>query len=135
MSLLTTAATLATAEVRTAFRSGVQRYAIYGVAGLSALGAVIYLLAALHRVIAAEHGPLAADLWLAGGLLVLALLLMAVARYVAYRQRRRATVATAVAAAPLALGLLLRKPKVGITAAVAALVIGSLLGRSLGREP
>jgi hypothetical protein len=77
---------------------------------------------------------LAADLWLAGGLLVLSLLLVAVARYTAYRQHRRATIARAVAAAPLALGLLLRKPKVGIAAALAALIVGGLLGRSIGRD-
>lgn len=134
MSLLTTAATLATAEVRTAFRSNIQRCAIYGLAGLSTLGAVIYGLVAIHRLIAAEHGSLAADLWLAGGLLVLALLLVAIARYAAYRQRRRATITKAIAAAPLALGLLMRKPKIGIAAAVAALIVGSLLGRSLGRD-
>jgi hypothetical protein len=134
MSLLTSAATLATAELRTAFRSNLQRCAIYGLAALSTLGAVIYGLVALHRVIAAERGPLAADLWLAGGLLVLALLLVAIARYAAYRQRRRAKLAKAVAAAPLALGLLMRKPRIGIATAVAALIVGNLLGRSLSRD-
>lgn len=134
MSLLTTAATLATAEVRTAFRANMQRCAIYGGATLSTLGAVIYGLIALHRLIAAEHGMLAADLWLAGGLLVLAVLLVALARYIAYRQHRRARIAKAVAAAPVALGLLMRKPKIGIAAAIAALLVGSLLGRSLGRD-
>jgi uncharacterized membrane protein len=129
MSLLTTAASLVTAEVRMAFRSNIQRCVVYGLAGLSTLGAVIYGLSALHRCIAWREGPLAADLWMAGGLLVLALLCVAAARYSAYRQRRRVTLVKAATAAPLALGLLLRQPKLGVAAVVAALVVGNLLGR------
>ena len=130
MSLMTTVTAIAATELRAALRHNLRLAAVYGVAGLGVLGAIGFGLSALHRVIAMSQGSLNADLIIGGALLVIAAILIGVAKYMSYRARRRAAMTRALAAAPLAASLLLKKPKFALAAVVAAVVVGGLAGRS-----
>jgi MFS family permease len=112
---------------------------VYGLMGLSALllfCAFGYALSALHTVLALRYGTAEASLFVAGGLLVAAVLAFAIALYVKNRRRpARPLAATAMAAAPLAAtligsGLTSRKGwRVALVGGV--VVLGALLGRQV----
>lgn len=130
MSLITSLTALAASELRAALRNNLRLVAVYGAAGLAVLAAIGFALAALHRVLEQSYGPLWADLIIAGGLLVVAALLIGLAQYLAHRARRRANLARAAAVAPIAASLLLKKPRLSLAAIAAALIVGGLAGRS-----
>jgi hypothetical protein len=121
-------------EISGAVRRNVIVYALFGLAALLVLCAGGYALSALHTVLALRYGMAEASLFIAGGLLVAALLAGGLALYVKNRRRpARPLAATALVAAPLAAKLLgsgMGSRKVWRVALVGGVVVlGALLGR------
>jgi hypothetical protein len=88
-------------EVSGAVRRNVIVYGLYGFGALLVLCAGGYALNALHTVLLASYGAVAASLWIAGGLLLAGLISFGIALYVKSRPRpARPLAATALVAAP-----------------------------------
>ncbi|HEY5797887.1 MAG TPA: hypothetical protein VIU82_23010 [Bosea sp. (in: a-proteobacteria)] len=121
-------------EISGAVRRNVVVYALFGLATLLVLCAGGYALSALHTVLALRYGAAEASLFIAGGLLVAALLAFGTGLYVKNRRRpARPLAATALVAAPIAAklvgaGLGSRKGW-KIAALGGVVVLGALLGR------
>lgn len=122
-------------------RAAVRREAI--AAAFFAVGAIVATLAVIFAALAAREWLafsvgltfLEADLAVAGGFVVIAVILVAIGLH----QRRRRTrpsplAASAILAAPIAAGALGRRLSVGTLIAVAAVVAGAYLGRQVGRR-
>ena len=131
MSLLTTIAGLAGTELRASLRHNLRKSVIWGSAGLAGLAGIGFCLSAVHRAVAFSKGEIWADLIVAAILFFAAAVLLGIGEYLAYRERRRLALTRTLAAAPLAASLLLRKPGMGLAAAAAAILAGTLLGRNL----
>lgn len=121
-------------EVSGAVRRNVIVYALFGLATLLLLCAGGYALSALHTVLALRYGTAEASLFIAGGLLVAALLAFGLGLYFKNRRRpARPLAATALVAAPLAAklvgaGLGSRKGW-RVVALGGVVLLGALLGR------
>jgi hypothetical protein len=122
---------LVTREVGGVVRRNVTVLVLYLLAGLLAAGAVGYGLDALHTVLTQHYGAVAASLSIAGGLIVVSLLMLGIAAYVKSRPRPGRRLAAAVAAAPIAASLV-GKRKLGWRAGLVGGVV--LLGLILGRQ-
>ena len=117
-------------EVSGAVRRNVIVYGLYGFGALLMLCAGGYALNALHTVLLARYGTVAASLWIAGGLLLAGLISFGVAAYVKNRRRpARPLAATAMVAAPVAAKLLGSKLTWRAAALGGVVVLGALLGR------
>ncbi|CAN5171409.1 hypothetical protein BH10PSE8_BH10PSE8_12150 [soil metagenome] len=121
-------------EISGAVRRNVTVYALFGVSVLLVLCAGGYALSALHTVLALRYGMAEASLFIAGGLLLAALIALGLGLYVKNRRRpARPLAATALVAAPLAAKLIgsgLGSRKGWRWAAVGGVVVlGALLGR------
>ena len=117
-------------EVSGAVRRNVIVYGLYGIGALLMLCAGGYALNALHTVLLARYGTVAASLWIAGGLLLAGLISFGVAAYVKNRRRpARPLAATAMVAAPVAAKLLGSKLTWRAAALGGVVVLGALLGR------
>lgn len=118
-------------EVSGVVRRNLIVYGLYGFSALLVLCAGGYALGALHIVLAARYGAVAASLWIAGGLLLAGIVSALVGAYLKSRPRQsRPPVAqTALFAAPIAAKMLGSRMgwKGGLIAGVA--VLGLLLGR------
>lgn len=122
---------LIASEIAGVVRRNVVIYGLLALAALLVLCACGYALHALHVVLALHYGPVAASLWIAGGLLVVALAALCAALIVKGRKRPPRPVATAAfAAAPVAVQLL------GSRTGWRALLLGGvvLAGVVLGRQ-
>lgn len=122
---------LVTREIGGVVRRNVTVIVLYLLAGLLAAGAIGYALDALHTVLTLHYGAVAASLWIAGGLLVAALLVLGIAFYVKNRRRPDRRLAAAVAAAPIAASLVGNRKLGWRTGLVGGVV---LLGLILGRQ-
>lgn len=123
---------LIASEIAGVVRRNVVIYGLLAFAALLVLCACGYALHALHVVLALHYGPVAASLWIAGGLLVAALAALCAALVVKGRRRPPRPVATAAfAAAPVAVQLL--GSRVGWRAVLLGGVVlaGVVLGRQL----
>ncbi len=118
-------------EVSGAVKRNVIIYGLYGFSALLVLCAAGYALNALHTVLTLRYDPITASLWIAGGLLLAALLSLGVATHVKNRRRPpRPLATTALAAAPIA-AKLLGSSRIGWRTAVvgSVVILGALIGR------
>ncbi len=119
-------------EVSGTVRRNLVVYGLYGFAALLLFCAGGYALHALHIFLEQRHGAIAASLWIAGGLLVAALVAFIAAVIVKSRRKPPRPVAmAAVAAAPLAAKLLGSRRGWRVAAAGAVVVLGAILGRQI----
>lgn len=121
-------------EISGAVRRNLIVYGLMGLAALLFLCAGGYALSALHTVLALRYGTAEASLFVAGGLLLAALIAFGGALYVKNRRRpARPMAATALVAAPLVAKLVgsgMKSSKGWRVALVSGVVvIGALLGR------
>jgi hypothetical protein len=117
-------------EVSGAVRRNVIVYGLYGFGALLVLCAGGYALNALHTVLLASYGAVAASLWIAGGLLLAGLISFGIAVYVKSRPRpARPLATTALVAAPIAAKLLGSKLSWRTAALGGVVVLGAILGR------
>lgn len=117
-------------EVSGAVRRNVIVFGLYGFGALLVLCAGGYALNALHTVLLASYGAVAASLWIAGGLLLAGLISVGVASYVRSRPRpSRPLAQTAFVAAPVAAKLLGSKLSWRTAALGGVVVLGAILGR------
>lgn len=117
-------------EVSGAVRRNVIIYGLYGLAVLLMLCAGGYALHALHTVLAISQGPVAASLWIAGGLFLAGLISFAIGLSVKSRPRPSPPLATtAFVAAPLAAKLMGSKMGWRALALGGVVVLGTVLGR------
>ena len=122
-------------EVSGAVRRNVVVYGLFGLAALLLFCAGGYALHALHTLLGQHYGPIAASLWIAGGLFAVAVLAFCIALIVKSRRRPprpAATAATAaLAAAPLAAKLLGSRLGWRVAVAGGIVVLGAILGRQI----
>ncbi len=119
-------------EVSGAVRRNVVVYGLFGFALLLTLGAVGYGLSALHTVLAISYGPVAASLWIAGGLLLAGIFVLLLALYIKGRPRpSRPLAETALIAAPIAARLVGSRMSWKTGATIGIAVLGLVLGRQL----
>lgn len=125
---------LLTSEVGGAVRRNATVYGLYLVGALLVVCAIGYGLNALHTVLTMLHGPVAASLWIAGGLLAAAALAFGIGLYVKSRRRPSRRLEAAMAAAPVA-ATLLGSGKIGWKAGLVGgvVLLGLLLGRQLAQ--
>ncbi|KPF70679.1 hypothetical protein IP69_09110 [Bosea sp. AAP35] len=123
-----------TSEISGAVRRNLTIYGLMGFAGLLVVCAGGYALSALHTMLSFRYGMVEASLFVAGGLLVTALLALGGAMYLKNRPRPgRPMAATALVAAPFAAKLLgsgmRSRSKWRIAMVGGVVVLGALLGR------
>ncbi|KRE11319.1 hypothetical protein ASE63_20400 [Bosea sp. Root381] len=121
-------------EISGAVRRNVTVYVLMGFAALLMFCAAGYALNALHSHLALQHGTVAASLYIAGGLLLVALVALGIALYLKNRRRPGPPVAaTAMMAAPLLapLAAKLAGSRKGWRVALigGVVVLGAVLGR------
>lgn len=117
-------------EISGAVRRNVIVYGLMGFAALLFLCAGGYALSALHTVLALRYGTAEASLFIAGGLLLAALIAFGGALYVKNRRRpARPIAATALVAAPIAAQLIGSRNGWRIALVGGVVVLGALLGR------
>lgn len=117
-------------EVSGAVRRNVIVYGLYGFAGLLVLCAGGYALNAVHTILVASQGAVAASLWVAGGLFVAGLVTLGIAAFVKNRRRpSQPMAATALVAAPVAAKLIGSKGGLKTLALGGVIIAGALLGR------
>lgn len=122
-------------ELATAVRRNATVYGLYLVAALLVVCAAGYGLNALHTVLTELYGSVAASLWIAGGLLLSAVIAIAIAAYVKSRRQPSRRLETALAAAPVAAALV-GKSKIGWRAGLVGgvVLLGLVLGRHLAKD-
>ena len=123
-------------EVSGAVRRNVTVFGLYGFGTLLVLCAGGYALNALHTVLMASYGAIAASLWIAGGLLLVGLACFAAAAYIKSRPRPSPPLAhTALVAAPVA-AKILGSSGVGSKMSWRTVALGGVgvLGAILGRQ-
>ena len=120
-------------EVSGSVRRNVTIFGLFGMTGLLFLCAVGYALSALHTVLSLSYGPVAASLWIAGGLALAAVIALCTALYIKNRKRpsRPIPATAAFAAAPLAAKLLTSRIGWRLAALGGIAVLGTILGRQL----
>lgn len=121
---------LLASEVGGVVRRNVTVYGLLLVAVVIAACAIGYGLDALHGFLALRYGAIAASLWVAGGLLLLSLILLSVALYLKNRRRPgRPLAAAALVATPVAAKLIGARVgwRLGLLGAI--VVLGVTLGR------
>jgi hypothetical protein len=116
-------------EVSAAIRRNVIVYGLFCLALLLLLCACGYALSALHSMLALQYGSVAASLWIAGGLLLAALLAIGGALFVKNRRRPRPYATAALATAPAAAKLLGSRLNWRMALIGGVVVLGALLGR------
>lgn len=106
---------------------------LFAFAGLLLLCAGGYALNALHIVLTLRYGPVAASLWVAGGLALAALIAFCIGLFVRNRPRppRPVAATAALAAAPFAAKILTSKTGWRLAALAGIGVLGTILGRQL----
>lgn len=120
-------------EISGSVRRNVTIYGLFGFAGLLLLCAAGYALAALHTVLALRYGPVAASLWIAGGLALAAVIALCTALYIKNRKRpaRPIPASAAFAAAPIAAKLVTSRTGWRVAALAGIAVLGTILGRQI----
>ena len=119
-------------EVSGAVKRNVTIYGLYGAAGFLVVAAAAYALSALHTWLAISQGPIAASLWIAGGLFLAAMIALLVARQIKNKPRpAKPLAASALVAAPIASRMLSSKRGWKVGALAGLLVGGVILGRNL----
>jgi hypothetical protein len=122
-------------EVSGTVKRNVTVIGLYGFGALLVLCAGGYALNALHTVLMASYGAVAASLWIAGGLLLVGLICFGIAAYVKSRPRpsrplaQTAFVAAPVAAKILSSGVVGSKLSWRTVALGGVVVLGAILGR------
>lgn len=117
-------------EVSGVVRRNLIVYGLFGLSALLMLCAGGYALNALHTVLELRHGPVAASLWIAGGLLVVSLFFVGLALIVKNRRRPPRPYATAaMAAAPVAAKLVGSRLSWRTALIGGVVVLGAVLGR------
>ncbi|WP_332696355.1 hypothetical protein [Bosea sp. (in: a-proteobacteria)] len=122
---------LLASEIGGAVRRNATVYGLYLAGVLLVVCAAGYGLNALHTVLTLHYGSVAASLWIAGGLLLAAVIAFAIAAYVKSRRRPTKRLEAAMAAAPVAAALV-GSGKIGWRAGLVGGVV--LLGLVLGRH-
>lgn len=119
-------------EVGGAVKRNVTVVVLYLVAAFFVVAAGGYALSALHTVLTLSYGPVAASLWIAGGLFLVGIIALIAAIRVKNRPRpARPLASTALVAAPLAVRMLNTRRGWKLGALAGLLVGGILLGRNL----
>lgn len=118
-------------ELATTVRRNAAVFGLYLVAAVLVICAAGYGLNALHTVLSELYSSVAASLWIAGGLLLAAVVAVGIAAYVKSRRPPSRRLEAALAAAPVA-ATLVGKGKIGWKAGLVGGVI--LLGLVLGRQ-
>jgi hypothetical protein len=107
-------------------------YGLYGLSALLLVCATGYALNALHTVLALRFGTVEASLFVAGGLVIAALLVFALAAFIKSRRRPpRPLATTALAAAPIAAKLMGSRMSWRTALVGGIVVLGAVLGRQL----
>ncbi len=134
--MLRTLALLSATEVGARLKARVEAVPYYGAASLLAVMGLAFGLLGLFIWLSRLVSPLTASLSIAGGLILVALLLVAWAR-----MRRppptamnRPLTASALALAPTALRIAGRRFSLGTVAAVTVVGLGAVLGRRIARD-
>ncbi|WP_353182179.1 hypothetical protein [Bosea sp. (in: a-proteobacteria)] len=106
---------------------------LFAFAALLLLCAGGYALDAAHTLLTARYGAVAASLWVAGGLVLAALIAFCVGLFVRNRPRppRPVAATAALAAAPLAARVLSSRTGWRVAALAGIGVLGTILGRQL----
>lgn len=121
-----------TSEISGAVRRNAIVYGLFGLAVLLLLCAGGYALNALHTLLELRYGPIAASLWIAGGLAAAAILAFCIGLYVKGKRRPPRPAATAaLAAAPLAAKLIGPRLNWRIVVAGGVIALGAILGRQI----
>lgn len=120
-------------EISGTVKRNVTIYGLFALTGLLGLCAIGYALSALHTVLALRFGPVAASLWIAGGLAVAAAISLGTALYLKNRKRpsRPIPASAAFAAAPIAAKLVTSRIGWRVAALGGIAVLGTILGRQL----
>jgi len=120
-------------EISGTVKRNVTIYGLFAVAGLLMLCAAGYALSAVHTILALRYGPVAASLWIAGGLLLVALIALGTALYIKNRKRptRAIPASAAFAAAPIAFKLFSSRTGWRVAAIGGIAVLGTILGRQI----
>lgn len=126
-------ALLAANEMGGAVRRRAMAIGFYVFASIIALIAGVFGLNALHTWLSYQYTDILASLMIAGGLLVLALILAVIGLYQKHRSTATDGTSAALMAAPIAATLIGRKLSAGSVAVIATLVAGAVLGRRIGK--
>ncbi|WP_439495503.1 hypothetical protein [Bosea sp. (in: a-proteobacteria)] len=107
-------------------------YGLYGLSALLIVCAAGYALNALHTMLVLRFGGVEASLMVAGGLIIAALLVFALAALIKSRRRPpRPLATTALAAAPIAAKLMGSRMSWRTALVGGIVVLGAVLGRQL----
>jgi hypothetical protein len=107
-------------------------YGLYGLSALLIVCAAGYALNALHTMLVLRFGGVEASLMVAGGLVIAALLVFALAALIKSRRRPpRPLATTALAAAPIAAKLMGSRMSWRTALVGGIVVLGAVLGRQL----
>lgn len=129
------AAALAASEAIAAGRRKAMQFSLYAVAALLGVAAIGFALGGLHAILSIDYGPITASFSIAGGLLLLALIMFVGGKL--WRPKRSAgqVLATAaLVAAPVAASRLLTPGAAKGAALAGTLALGAVLGRKLSGE-
>jgi hypothetical protein len=126
--------TLLAAEATAAMKQQVRAAAWMAAGGVLGMGALAAGLVGLHQWMAAFMPALHATLWIAGGLAVLSLALLATGMVIRKAKRERSALnMTAMALAPTAVRMALRRISLSTVGIGGIVALGAVLGRKLGR--
>jgi hypothetical protein len=126
-------ALLAANEVGGRFRRNLTAVAFYAAAGITALAGAAFGLVAAHSWLVTWMSHIEASLWIAGALLVLAMLIAGIGYFMKHRRRSRTEVtSTALIALPIAARMVTSRVSWGTVTVAAIMAAGVLLGRQLG---
>lgn len=126
---------LAGLELKSAMRRNIHAGLLFFLAGIFMVAAAAYGLSAVHVLLAARYGEIDATLMIGAGLLLCAIVSVALALYV--RRRRSPTAARTAAmlvAAPVATGLLRNLAPSVLKVAPLMLIAGIVAGRYITRK-
>jgi hypothetical protein len=126
--------TVLAAEATLAVRQQVRAAGWMAAGGVFALGAAATGLVALHQWLSTFMPSLHATLWIAGGLLAVAIALMIAGLAIKRARRPRSALnLTAVALAPAAARMAFSRSNIATFGVGGMLALGALLGRKLGK--
>ncbi len=126
--------TLLAAEATSAMKQQVRAAAWMAAGGILGIGALAASLVGLHQWLAAFMPALHATLWIAGGLALLSLALLTTGMVIRKAKRERSALnMTAMALAPTAARLVLRRINFSTVGIGGIVALGAILGRKLGK--
>lgn len=126
--------TLVASEAKASVKQQLKAVVCFAAGGLAGAGALAAGTVALHQWLSQTMPALHATLWIAGGYVIAAILLMLVGSSIKNRKRERSAFnVTALALAPSAARVALKRMNVTALGIGGVVALGALLGRKLGK--